>query len=213
MYVVFMDRKPGGEGLRIFLRCFKLSNSTRSICYNVLHDITIPHPGGPHIVEQIEAQRPPNATGITLCADSYFTSFGWMESNLDKPAVFSFSKTRLDSVADLFSHDLNHHQYRVFKKGEVLLSIWADNKVMMCASTAHTNTPANQGHLRGHVIAPLVPLISQQGVAVLQQLSGDDLHALCSRMGVSAGQNDFLIWRIFLIFQLTTKNPIRWIKT
>lgn len=173
--------------MRLYLWCFELTKALRPVCYHIIPDLTIPHIGGSAVLNTMIKEKPDNATGITLCADSFFTSLGWLKSHPQMKSVFAISKVKNESLFNLFSHDLDFNEYRVFSNGSIMVSVWLDNKLMICASTTHKWSPNPEGTLRGYTPMTREPIISMEGTNTLKQLSISDLQALASNMGLPSG--------------------------
>ena len=199
-YSVVIERKPDGVGARLYLWCFELTQAGRPVCYHIIPDLTIPHIGGASVLNMMIKEKPDNATGITLCADSFFTSLGWLKSHPDTNSVFAISKARHESLFDLCAYKLDFNEYRVFSNGNILVSIWFDNKMMICGSTAHKWLPNLEGTLRGYSPVQPEPIISMEGTNTLKQLSIADLQALSSNMGLSQGINFLTSALIYLFY-------------
>jgi len=89
-YSVFMDRKPKDEGLRWYPWCFALAFTGRVVCYHVFPDMVVPHLTPSQIMDSVDAIWPLNMPKISITADSYFTSLGWMEKSSSTASDFCY---------------------------------------------------------------------------------------------------------------------------
>jgi len=124
---------------------FALACTGRVVCYHVFPDMVVPHLTPSQIMDSVDAIWPLNMPKISMTADSYFTSLGWMESHPQRQVTFAISKSKLEPIIKLFSGDLLLHQYRVFQKGDILLSLWQDNSLVICATNTYHVTNNGDG--------------------------------------------------------------------
>jgi hypothetical protein len=125
----------------------------------------------------------PSQVQLSITADSFFASIGWLRANQTLPVTFGLPSLDLGRLTELFSHNLEQNQNRVFTDGKVVVSVWIDNKVVMAASTAFTaeqNTQHEKSlqHM-GVDTSGLIPILSESSAQNLASvLSTKELKAL-----------------------------------
>lgn len=167
----------------MFLWCFFLGDTGRPVLYHMIPEMRIPPHTGSEILEAMLQAKPQTTFSIT--ADSWFTSLGFLKTHPDVPLIFALSKSKVETEVLIFGQDLRLHEYRVFTKGNLHISIWLDEALLICAS----NNFREQGQRgRGPFIGvdsdPVRPLLSESDVSKLEQLSSEGLSSLAGALGV-----------------------------
>jgi len=164
------------------LLCFECTSTGKPIVYHVVPDIRIPVHTSVEIMDLMIEFAP--ADQYTLVADAFFPSLGWIQSHPTIDFIFSLSPQDLPFF-DLFSHGLEYHNYRIFKKDNLLISIWVDNKTMICISNCFVAENSEEGRYRGSNFSK--PILSVDDIKLLAKLSSNGLKSLAKRCGVSQG--------------------------
>lgn len=69
---------------------FALACTGRVVCYHVFPDMVVPHLTPSQIMDSVDAIWPLNMPKISMTADSYFTSLGWMEKSSSTASDFCY---------------------------------------------------------------------------------------------------------------------------
>jgi predicted lactoylglutathione lyase len=163
----------------------------RPVCYHIIPDIRTPCFTGLEIMEAMKNVLH-SQIQLSITADSFFASIGWLRANQTLPVTFGLSSLDLGRLTELFSHNLEQNQNRVFTDEKVVVSVWIDNKVVMAASTAFTaeqNTQHEKSlqHM-GVDTSGLIPILSESSARNLASvLSTKELKALAQKCGCSTG--------------------------
>jgi hypothetical protein len=89
----------------------------------------------------------------------------------------------LGELTELFTHQLGYNQFRVFQKGNVMVSILNHDRMLIVASTAFDSTDPSSNVPRGIDIIHRQPRLQPKDVLLLQQLSVPGLRALAADLG------------------------------
>jgi hypothetical protein len=97
---------------------------------------------------------------------------------------------------------LTVHEYRVFSKGDILLSIWMDNNLVISASNMFTfeDSPEKAPHIND--IRNPKPYLSFDAVERLENFRTDDLKSLNQRIGLPMSGN-----KTQLAFRIAGRTP------
>jgi len=151
-------------------------------------------------MEEIKELWPTPHSKTEMSADSYFTSLGWIESHPDLPVTLAMAKGRIENLIPIFSKDLTVHEYRVFSKGDIMLSIWMDNNMVISATNMFTYEDSPEKAPHRNDIRNSKPYLSFDAVERLEDFHTDDLKSLNHRIGLPMGKNMHLFFiQIFVI--------------
>lgn len=186
-FVVTIKRKPKDTGIRCYLLCFPLTTSGLPVCFQALPDIRTPCFTGSELLEWATKVVPKKKL-VSLTADSFFGSLPWLNSHKSFPYTLSLDPTDLPLV-ELFAYQLKHKEYRTYSNGELVISVWLDNKLMVTASSLVKPpiTKSQERLHRGFDVSDATPSLSLEAVETLQELSGEDLKTLAKMCGKSQG--------------------------
>ena len=136
---------------------------------NVLRAMTVHHP--------IDSK-------ISITADAFFSTLGWLNSN-PLPTIFSMASSDLATLLPLFTYDLKYHHHRMFYNGRTLLSFWYDNSVMICGSNRFTISEIPNERLEGIDRSSFTPILEKADLQKLCEISSEGLKAIARKMGES----------------------------
>jgi len=201
-YSVYMERKPKDFGLRFYPWCFELTLLKRPVCYHVIPDLCTPHLTAAQIMEEIKGLWPAPHSKTEMSADSLFTTLGWIQSNPEFPITMAMAKGKIENLIPIMTKGLTVHEYRVFSKGDILLSIWMDNNLVISASNMFTfeDSPEKAPHIND--IRNPKPYLSFDAVERLENFRTDDLKSLNQRIGLPMSGN-----KTQLAFRIAGRTP------
>ncbi|MBA2655051.1 MAG: hypothetical protein H0U71_08325 [Gammaproteobacteria bacterium] len=185
-YQIVMPRKPTDTGLRVYGHCFPLTRTNRPFYYYLLLDIQVPNLTSTEVLDNL-VLRWKDPLQFTLSGDSYFGGIYWLLANQNYPTTLAIrtNDTAISHLLPLLGYQLKYQEYRIFKKGDVIVTLWLDNALVITASTAFVSTKQHllEGQYRGYVTSNILPSLSINGIQILEQLSCADLQALAKRLG------------------------------
>lgn len=194
--VAYEPRKPQPEGIKIYLWCFSTTKLNLPVCYKVFPDIRIPIYNKDEIIQTIKESWP-KGKKVTICTDSYFLGFSTLNSMVDHFGAFALPHTHDSKILDLFTHDIRHHENRVFFDGKFVISIWLDRNLMITASNYFKPGENSINPSFGIDVLEIKPIISVEGVKVLEGMPLEDLKSLCHELGRHSSNK-----KIFSLFYL-----------
>ena len=115
--------------------------------------------------------------------DCYFGDLGWLASK-SVPALCALNSSDSPLIA-LFSHGLKHHEYRVFYNGQVMISLWQDNKLVVCGANFGSPSAFDGIPRLGFDGSTPRPRITAADTNLLAKLSLDGLKVICQLHGLS----------------------------
>lgn len=186
-FLICIPRKPHDTGVRAYKYCFPLTRSGRPVVFYLLPDLRTPCFTGGETMDAALRQMPPNRT-TSVTADSFFCNLNWLRAHPNCPVTFGVASNDVPELS-LFSHNLHHHEYRLFTDGKIVLSLWLDNKLVITASNMFDLiSPTTKQVYRGSDCSNSEPVLSEHTVDVFGLLSLEELKALARRCGVSTGK-------------------------
>lgn len=199
-FLICIPRKPKSTGLRMYLLSFPLASTGQPAVFHLLPDLREPTYGGRELLDSIRNVLPPGFK-ISLTADSFFGTLTWLEARKEEFFTLAISKSSDPALVMLLSHNLGHHQYRTFTNGNVVLTLWMDEDLVVTASTRYkVNEPEagrGEGRYKGVNMSGLTPFLSLESIHHLSQLPHSELQSLARRSGVSSsGTNLEIAYRI-----------------
>ncbi len=134
-------------------------------------------------------QSLPPGRPVSLTMDAWFPGLNWARAHKDIPVTIALDSTEHQDLMRIFTFELKKGEYRVFRSGPVILSVFEDNNTVRTISTAHLArspfgiipTPIQPSAAE---VAGLEPLLSAEAVPILLQLSASDLKILAQKIGV-----------------------------
>ena len=141
--VVVIPRKPKDTGIRLYLWCFGLTTTNNPVVFHIIPDIVQPRLNGHQVVESM-LQVIPHYYDATVTVDSFFVGLSWVQ-NQPRKIIASLSSNQEQEMMELFKKDLKHHEYRVFTDGNVTVTVFLDNKLMVTCTNAVTFSAINEG--------------------------------------------------------------------
>ena len=186
-HLIHIPRNPNDTGIKLYLECYNLTTSSLPVCYTVMVD-TEAHTLTPRrVLDHMLAQHP-RGIPIGVIADSFFSSLGWLRIKSSIPTLFSMTASDLGNLLPLFSHNLRYHQCRVFFfNGNVMLSIWVDNDIIVYGTNRFDLLQAEPIDPTLNVTG-YYPVMGHDDLIKLTTLSLDALRALAKKMGESCGE-------------------------
>ena len=169
-FTTYIERKPHSTGFKMFLWCFVLETTNRPVLFKVYPDLTLPITTSHVMMTKILENVPIAPTSIT--ADSWFTSLSFMEAHDDRNLTFALSATRIRAEMLILGANLAMHQYRVFRRGNMMLSLWQDGSLVVCASNCFRTVRAEgmTGNVVGFNAAAGRPLLSPEGANTISSI-------------------------------------------
>jgi hypothetical protein len=131
---VFIPRKPHKTGFKVQTIVFRLAYTNLSFAWAFQPELSEKHPGPSECMDWFN-DNTKNIPQKELTCDSWYPTFSWMEAHEELPVTAAIHSTSGVGVYDLFTYELKNGEYRLFKKGPLLLCAFADNAHMVTAST------------------------------------------------------------------------------
>lgn len=100
----------------------------------------------------------------------------------------------MESEVKIFAEDLEYHEHRVIKKGDIFLSMWLDGGLLLCASNMYKllNEGGRSGFIVGGNVNPIPPLLSRDDCEKLSELSQSGLANMAKKLGYSGSKRPVL---------------------
>ncbi len=202
---VHIPRKPHPWGLRAYMCCFPLAVTGRPVVYHILPDLNKPFYRPVEVMEAM-ALALPSSGHISVTADSFFSSLGFLRSHPDLMVTFGCAQNDIAAFLPLWTHKLFYHNYRVFTDGQVVISLWKDNALVLTGSTAYIPIvggiyPSRSAREAKRVarrtdLSGLPPILSEEDTeALIKHVSTSGLQAIAKRIGESSGNLTYLSQR------------------
>lgn len=177
-----IPRKPNGTGFKIFTICVQLTRTKRPFCVYFCMDVDSSAINVATILDQTKEILP---SWLTIIADSWFGSLGWMEKNSKLALTFAIQENQQSHIWDVFAHDLQQQQYRMFTNGKIILSVYKDASLVRTASTCFTAKPPRTEPPTILQQIRLPPRLSEAAMEKLRDFSLLDLQSLAYAVGES----------------------------
>ena len=184
-HIVFLPRKPHDTGIRLYLQCFQLSTSAMPVCFTVIPDTEASALTLTQVLRKLTSFHPPDAL-VSVTADSFFSSIGWLESQ-PVPTLFSMSVNDIARLHPLFTHQLKYHEARVFSNGKTILSFWHDNSMLVCGTNRYEAKRIEEDRLETVNRTGFTPIMDKTQLKKLGELNLEALKAIARKMGESTG--------------------------
>jgi len=197
-WVLWIPRKPNPKGMRVFFAATILTATGRPIVLWMWPDLppdehsfmspkTVMEKVAKVLREAAQQQLLPRNYTITMDALFSYPDMlkSWLASN-----IYGSIGIKENKLITALAYMLPKHHHRIFKLGDVLISIYRDRKVFTIASTIHTVKEESK------YIVPQAPLMSVYSTDMLFLLSlagstpalQNDLRMLCT-MGSTKTQS------------------------
>ena len=193
--IVFIERKPKSMGWKVITMAVAFSKVNLPYLY-FMPDVGTSALNVSTVLDTIKKILP---VKIPLTMDAWFGSPDWMQSNKDISITCCVSQQRLSHVWNVLSHNLKCGQYRIFTNGSIIVSVFADEKIMKTATTffrirnnqqsSSNDNNSNEIILDNKQSIDYIqpPRLSASSIPILQQHSLEDLKALASCLGENTG--------------------------
>lgn len=137
--IVFIPRKPQSTGVKCINISCQFSRSGKAFLLHFLPDVTTPRLS-PYTclewaVKCLEPVRP-----VSFTADSWFGMMSRLNSS-SVPFTVAIPFKQDMELLELFSWNLRLGEYRVFRKGDFVLCVFADAKIVRTSSTCYLVSP------------------------------------------------------------------------
>lgn len=156
---------------------------------HVIPDIHTPVWTGTEVMNNAVALWPSHGDD-GIITDAWFGYLNWLKKNHNLFFTSAVNYGKYPGLFDVLSFGLKYHENRVFTNGDVIVSLFEDNDLMITASTMFSAaSPINldrEGHYRGVNTSVLKPILSLTDIDSLQTLSLAGLQALANAQGLSA---------------------------
>jgi hypothetical protein len=142
-------------------------------------------------------QKKQEHLSFTLTGDSWYGSLGWLRSHKHVPCTLALSSTSNPHLYNIFTHNLERNEYRVFENNGVLICSYGGEKVMTTATTAfklgkHKTNIKTSVRQPSNQLLKLEPRFSIEDVEKLKTLSIDALRSIANVYGESKGSTILL---------------------
>lgn len=194
---VFLPRKPEPNMIRAYTAAMPLAITNRPYCVGVLPDIRRPTYSDAEILGwSKELLHGRDCFPVCDClvqdgagwtVDKFFGNLSHLESSPNQRLTMAISAKRLGAIGVIGKLGLKHQETRMFRKGNILLSVYADNKVLWTVSNCFGVKESLDPDLRyrGTNMSRNVPCLSEQAYQNLLGWQKGDLQSLAQRLGVS----------------------------
>ncbi len=181
-YLICIPRKPNPIGIRNDALIAELTVTRLPVMIRILPGLVKP-PFPPDELLQFFVRHDQVATSeFVLFCDSYYGTVRWMETHQEHSLVFALAENRVPFYK-LFQHDMKPKQYRQFRKGSLILSLYSDKKLMVCVSNSHVVDNSTSQALRQGADASNLPTLSNTCVESLLNWSCNDLRSFGAILG------------------------------
>jgi hypothetical protein len=192
--VIFIERKPKGEGFKVLTFCTKFTRSGRSFCYHFIPDIQA-NLSVYQVLDQFGTVIP---KGMTIAADNWFGMLNWLQFHANLDWTLAVKETQQEQLWKIFGHDLHFGEYRSFFNGKMVLTVFADNSIVKTASTHFNveNVDPSVQHSNQLLSTNIVPppfQLSEDAAKILATLPHEDLKKLAAHIGKSTGIIDLVV--------------------
>jgi hypothetical protein len=194
--VISIPRKPHGTGFKVITGSVSFTQTGRPFLLFFVPDIGQPSATAAVSLDAMCAIMV--KTGVEgLTCDAWFAALGWLENHLSFGVTMALTDNRSQGLRRPFSHDLRRHEYRVYARRDLLVSVWWDAELHVVASTQFRVTeetvplPSDNSARSLYstpsllALANLGPRLSAEDHAIITQLSTDGLKSLCEALGES----------------------------
>ncbi|PRP89761.1 hypothetical protein PROFUN_00103 [Planoprotostelium fungivorum] len=132
--IVCIERKPDGIGWKCITMAVKMAHTGRP--YMLLLRPEVSEHFKPYECLDV-AKHLANKYHLSVCADRWFGRMGWLETWCGS-TFFTAGMKKSESLAlyNVMTHKLDFGQYRVFRKGDLLISAFKDEAMMVVATSA-----------------------------------------------------------------------------
>jgi hypothetical protein len=201
---VFLPRKPEPNMIRAYTVAMPMSISNRPYCVGVLPDLRRPTYTDAEIFAWTEELLRDHRchpvcdcldqTAVDWTADKFFGNLAHLEAHPNQRMTLAISAKRLGAIGLIGKLGLKRGESRVFSKGNVLLSVYVDNKVLWTVSNCFGLKDSLDPDLRyrGTNFVRNVPSLSEHAFQNLLQWSADDLARLADRLSLSTSGTHYL---------------------
>jgi hypothetical protein len=87
----------------------------------------------------------PKEATVSITADSWYGSLRYLLSNKLKHVTLALGgNSDVRQHIEFFSHGLKFHEFRAFKRGNLIVTLWQNNELVCCGSTEFTIEPQTQ---------------------------------------------------------------------
>ena len=199
-----LPRKTTKNGVKVHNLVVQLTASATPYSIYMLPDI-VSDTLGPNGVVGAMLERMRTAGLHSLTTDSWYCTPGLLSAANDPCITTSCGNDDLAQLAEVAAHNLRRGKYRVFQNGSLIYSVFADNgifRVLTNAFEADLSSVAPVIRRDGTASRALPttaellhqePILSQDDIDALEQLSHAGLKSLAARMGVAQGLA--IVWR------------------
>jgi len=177
----WVPRKPKDTGVLVNTLSFEMPNSKRPFCYSFVPATTNPCLTPLTLVDML-TQTIPATSRVILTMDARFGSLAWLQTHRRIPTIAAMSSTAHKYI-QLFTLDLKPGELRVFNDGNITISCWYDNKLMVCASNCIESRRVTSIPRRGYMPFPEGKILTDLTMNHLAQLPLDQLQLLSSFQG------------------------------
>lgn len=133
-FVTFMECKPHNTGIKVFFLVHFLTRSNRPAVTHVIPDIHTPVWTGTEVMNNAVALWPSHGDD-GIITDAWFGDLNWLKKNYNLFFTSAVNYGKYPSLFDVLSFGLKYHENRVFTNGDVIVSLFEDNDLMITAST------------------------------------------------------------------------------
>jgi len=194
---VFLPRKPEPNMIRAYTAAMPLAISNRPYCVGVLPDLRRPTYSDAEILAWSRdllhgACCKPVCDclvqdGADWTVDKFFGNLAHFDNHPKQRITMAIAEKRLGAIGAIGKLGLKHGESRLFRKGNLLLNVYADNKVLWTVSNCFGLTEALDPDLRyrGTNMIRNGPCLSEHAFFNLCGWNKADLNALAARLGIS----------------------------
>ena len=194
--VVYIPRKPVPTGVKCFNISCQFSRSGKAFLLHFLPDV-----GSPFVTKYASLAwamkcLEPSAP-VSFTADSWFGMLPWLEAHTSVPFTVAIPSNQDKELLELFTWRLRQGEYRVFRKGDLLLCVFVDGKVVRTSSSCYNVAPSPESvHAAEETTLEerleIEPVVSDHGTQILKSLCKEDLMNIARRCGESSSKRIYV---------------------
>jgi hypothetical protein len=184
--LVFIPRKPHQHGFKVQTIVFRLAYSNRPFAFSFSPELDSKHPGPYDCLGWLH-KVVKNIPHIEVTFDSWYTQLNWVEKHSSLPVTGGLRTAGAIGLYEIFTYGLKRNDYRVFKKGDLLVCAYLDEGQMVTITNSYCiievgsneETDSEEKELENN------RRMSTAGIEALKSLPKSDLQYLLREIGKS----------------------------
>jgi hypothetical protein len=193
--VIHVERKPNADGIRVQNLCFRFTKSLKPVSIRFVPEVPRPAATATLALEWARVIAA-SFTASSFTGDSWYGSWNWAMANGSSYFTLALPAGQAAELMEVFAYELRMGQYRIFRKGSLLLVVFADAKLVKtitsCYDVASTAAPLPSPAAPSlHALMDMKPRLSMDSVSKLQSLDLAELKVLAGALGEAVSMHIF----------------------